>query len=577
MRPWLQILWIGLLALLLGACVLRSNRTHKRRQLERELEAEVYSPTRFVDFGVQLRVVVADPVNGTELIPGKPLLTVVRVHRFGGIVDTSLDTPRIVRPTESPAIWYCSEDQEQILLHKDPAKPGQLIYGSEGSGKSTGLAMWQGLRVIEHIGQRRMGGQTAPTQVRFDAVVDEMIRVFPASWFHYAKAKHVFMFAEGSRILVVSTKKQSEAAGSPLQSFNLSWVGVDEGQDTDADVHNDIMARGRSSKGGVYQRAMTATAKDSPDWRTLRDIMLKTGQWEHRTLLGSRSPFVDPSWWNTFAATLSDREKARRIDAQDVPLENRVYPAWDRARNLIEIPELGFEDVTAAVLSTYGPNFGVLIGHDPGSLFDVSIFLKQYQTRTRIPGGTWQTNRFWVVVGELTTEESTTEFHASKLVPFIQERYGCNRVDYAGRPAEGGARALVHADPYGNVETEAKPDKSVYTVLKKAGLFVKPAAFSKTGDGPGQVPKQGGIDMVNTLFRNSLGLTQLFVAKDDKGRPLAPRLVDAIERSEKDYRGKAETQKKNKLDVSHWPAALRYALWPIEKPRLLTSLQGGLT
>jgi hypothetical protein len=79
------------------------------------------------------------------------------------------------------------------------------------------------------------------------------------------------------------------------------------------------------------------------------------------------------------------------------------------------------------------------------------------------------------------------------------------------------------------------------------------------------VPKEAGIEMVSRLFCNANGKRRLFIATNDRGAPVAPKLVHAIELSERDLEGKAETQKKGKADLSHWTAALRYALHPLER------------
>ena len=58
------------------------------------------------------------------------------------------------------------------------------------------------------------------------------------------------------------------------------------------------------------------------------------------------------------------------------------------------------------------------------------------------------------------------------------------------------------------------------------------------------------------------------VGCDDRKAPAAPKLVHAIETAERDAANRAEAERKDDRDVSHWPAALRYALWSVEKPRM---------
>jgi len=543
-----------------------SNTTYRKRQQERAIledrEDRYVSDadtSRFVDFGIRLCVVVPDP-NGLELVADCPPVRVAREHRFGGVVDTRLRPPRMVAPSQNPVLWYCSEDQEAVLLHDDPAKPAQLVNGSEGAGKTTVACMYHVIRgVLPHLGERREGGQTSPTLARLESLLNEMRALYPPSWFKYESSRRVLRFADGSRIRLRSTHRRSKAQGSPLQSYNWSWHVGDEEQDSTSE-HDNVTARLRSAKGGAKRapRLCTATSKDDTDWRNLRDKLLASGLWMRRTLLGTRSPFVHPDHWEAMRLSMSPREYERRVLAKDVGPERMTYPTWDREHNLIRIPDIGFgRDVTAEVLAPWGPNFGALVGHDPGTLFDVSLVLKAYGYKERPT---------WVVVGECTTEQTTTEQHIAELLKLARSKFGMNMIDWRGQLAAESLRMLVRADPYGN--NDSKPDRSCYTLFRNAGIAIHPAAYVVGGTKPGRVPKNEGIELVCSLLCNAANERRLFIAKDELGQPLAPRLVRAIESSERDLAGKAETQRKDEQDLSHWPAALRYALWAIERPRL---------
>ncbi len=544
----------------------------RKRAYERALRERVEASDRYVDIGVTLHTVAADP-GGAELVPGKPLLRIIRTQQFGGIVDTRAARPHLCGPTRNPVTWFCSEDQEAVILHRDSDPLGQIVYGSEGSGKSTALAMWHYFRWIAHLGERREGGQVAPIRKRLKFVRDEMFKLYPRAWYTYLRAEDLIVFCDGTRIQHRAAKQQSAETGSPIQGFNWSWAGRDEGQDL-IERHADIEARGRAAKQSpsglaLYKQLITATAKDSPDWRTFRDSLEAARRadglllWVRRTLLGVRSPFVPASFWEQVKATMSPREYRRRVLAEDVPPERALYPCWERDRNLRPVPQLGAVDVTARELAAWGPNHQVLVGHDPGRLFDVSLVLKAY----RVPG---VADPVWWVVDEITTEQSTTEVHVKALLRALRTRWGCNLLNRRGLPEEGGATALVRADPYGNTENDAEhPDQTVYTVFRQHGLQILAAAYAST---PGQVrvglvPREGRIDMVNTLFLAESQVSRLFVACDARREPAAPRLVKALESSERDGAGQPEAGKKDVNDPTHWPVALGYALWAIEKPR----------
>jgi hypothetical protein len=86
--------------------------------------------------------------------------------------------------------------------------------------------------------------------------------------------------------------------------------------------------------------------------------------------------------------------------------------------------------------------------------------------------------------------------------------------------------------------------------------------------------------MINMLLCNAKDERRLFVAVgEDKQPSCAPMLIKTIEQSELDLLGKPETQRKGKGDLSHPGAALRYALWNLERPRreFLQVVEGGLS
>ena len=560
-----------ILLIAIGALVL-TNTSFRRRQITREWSERVEGADRFVDIGVNLVTVRQNP-NGRELIEGKPRLDIVRETAFGDIRDSRSATFAHHGPSLAPRTWFCSEEQEQIIFHDDGGPLGQLVYGSEGAGKTSALVLWTYLRWLEVLGEHREIGITAPTQDRLETVLNEIVLKFPSAWYRYQSSRGLLTMCDGTRIRLVSTYRQSKAQGSPIQGFNWSAAARDEGQDQ-IEVHEDIESRGRSAKNGRYKQLITATAKDDPTWRTLRDQLdaakSKSGEplWIRRTLYGRKSPFIDPSFWDTKKSTMSPREYARRVEARDVGPERATYPNWSRDTNLITVPEIGWTDVTAHELRAQGPMYAMQVGHDPGTLVDVSLFLKAY-VRNGTHRDTYNRGKvrpFWVVRGELNTEQSTTERHIADLLRAVRQRWQLNLLTTAGKPNPHAPQILVRADPAGN--SDNRTDKSVYTQFANAGVRIKPAAYNSDGDGHGRVPKDAGIELVNTLILSADGERRLYVERLHDGSPAAPKLVAALESSERDLAGKAETQRKDNNDVSHWPAALRYALWAIERPRL---------
>lgn len=435
-------------------------------------------------------------------------------------------------------------------------------------------AMWAIVQVIRlaAAGIFVAGGATAPTHERLQTLVKAICERIPTdtardrregAWATYFADQRELRWVTGHLQQFRSTKKASAATGSPVQGFTWAFSLDDELQDTvENGADPDIEARLRGVQ--TSRRLGTATAKDSPRWRSFRDEKLATPDWKIERIRFDENPFVWPEHWERMKRNVSAREWQRRGLALDVGPERMVYTAWDREQNLRPVPQIGAEDVTAEVLRPWGQNLSLLIGHDPGKLCDVSLMLKAYRLRG-------QARHAWWVVDELTTEQTTTEQHVVTLLKRLRERWSCNELDWRGNLSADGRRAFVRADPYSNSGNDStSPDKSVYTVFRKHGLSILPAAMTASASTVkvARIPKEAGISMVNGLLCNAAGERRLFVSCDDRRQPLAPKLVEALEMSERDGDGNAEAQRKDTFDLSHWCASLRYGLWVLEKPRL---------
>lgn len=564
MRSWVIVLALAAAALV-GAFVGSSVAVAaQKRALQREVRSEAADERRFVDFGVRLVVVRMDLEHGEELLPDLPPLQVIRTYDFGGMVDTWGETPDFVGPSVDPVVWYCSEDAAPIIMHGDDLPSRLLVYGSEGAGKTRVLVQWLGLRVLEATGSGHRLGMTSPTNPRAAELKEAIEELWPAAWYSYADKKKTFTVRNGVRVQLQSTYKQSKKAGSRVQTFNWRAAASDEIQDSlDADA--DIEMRGRKAPGGRYKRLCTATSKDSSDFREWRDRSLSARGaddqplWQKRTLLGQRSPFVWPKFWADKRGTMSAREWRRRIGAEDLPPENRVYYGFERERNLMPLPELA-RDVSAEVFSAFRPytgrnrnvSFGLLAGHDPGEIRNVTTFLRPYLHRGAL---------LWWVVGRFITERTTAEQHAQRLKKHVQHEYGLNYDATREDPSSSSGRLLVMCDPHGRGESTTDYH-TVYGAFTAAGLDI----FNAAGD-ESVIKASARRDMVNGLFDPDSGPARLYIARPvDGGDSPAPELVAALEQLELDHKGKAEKNRKTPTDPTHHPVSLGYALWPFEAP-----------
>jgi hypothetical protein len=513
-------------------------------------------------------VVRQDPAGSVRL-PGKPPLTLVRTERIGGRWDLVLR--RFIGPAERHLVWHVSEIQAEVVLGQQETATRTLLYAAEGGGKTVTGAAWAVVQIIRMAmaGVFVFGGATAPTHERLLTLVkavreriptDDAKSMRPGVWATWYADARELRFVTGHVIQFRSTKKQSAATGSPVQGFTWAFSLDDELQDTvEGGADADIEARLRGVR--TSRRLGTATAKDSPKWRTFRDSRLASPDWRILRIPYDQNPFVWPDHWDRMRRNVSEREWRRRGLALDVGPERMVYHTWERDKNLRPVPEIGAEDVTQRVLNEWGPYNSILVGHDPGKLQHVSVLLKAYLIQ-----GTRK--HAWWVVDEVTTEGGLTETHVLALQERLQ-KWGCYQKDFRGQRRADCLRALIRADPYSDSGNDAqRPDRSVYKLFRNAGLDIMPAAYAKAGTGPGRVPKEAGINMVAALLCNAAQERRLFIACDSHRQPAAPKLVESIELSERDAAGDAETQKKGVADLSHWPAALRYALWTLEKPRI---------
>lgn len=322
-------------------------------------------------------------------------------------------------------------------------------------------------------------------------------------------------------------------------------------------ANSDIEARGRRAPLGNFRRLCTSTAKDSPKWRTQRDKWKASPNWDIARLEGRSNPFVYAKYWDDLRHEMDERTYMRKVLALEIGPEHMIYHSWNRDENVRPRPQVGALDVTASSIRK-GSNFTILAGFDPGKIQDVTLFLKAYQ----VPGSKLP---HWWVIDEVTTKSTTPEEHGAAVLERLRTKWFANFAPAVGGGVVDlqGKRVHIRMDPNG--DNDQRPDISVYRTLRKMGLDVMTAAFSKTNTTRGRVPKEAGIAMVNGLLKSAAGDRRLFVDCDESRTPCAPGLVHALELSERNEAGEAETKIKGKTDLSHWPASLRYALWPFEK------------
>ena len=543
----------------------------RRRALAAVAEAEARLDADPIDYGIELRVVVQDP-DGRVVEPGTPPVRVVDRHYLGGLIDPrqrrmleragngSEANPDYLDRGGSHQIWYCGQTHARFILHGADLPDGVVICGGEGAGKTRGvLAMWLVARALDCVERGfvraapREAGCTAPTNGRRGHVLKALKQICRKDWFRWRAKDGEFVLRCGVTLELKSTHQRSEAEGSPIQGYNWMFCGRDEGQDSlDADA--DIEARGRTAPGGRYKQCITCTQKDWSRYRTWRDAKKRDSDWHVVTIPGPENPFVWSRRWERMRK-LGKYEYARRVLAEDVRSPLATYPAWDRKIHIAP-PDRFAEDVTSRILAGYsgfasrqGSTAHLLVGHDPGLLFNTSTFLKAYWAKRIV---------VWRIVGEFVTERTTQDGHAHALKHYLQQRFELQYDPDPRDPDSALRRVVVICDPHGN--GEKRPSEDEYMSFRKHGFDVFSAEPRLK-----QIRKRTRVEMVNRLLHAADETVRLLMDADEYGDPVAPMLVTSIEDAKLDELGRADLVKKDETDTTHPSTALGYALWPFER------------
>lgn len=488
-------------------------------------------------------------------------------YSIGGMFDVVTRT--WTGESRDPIVWYCGEKQFDILhdaVH-GAEKTRTLLYAAEGAGKTVMLAQfaWWIAIVTSMAGQSGLVGCTAPTYKRLIALSTEMRNMGPVDTHDEPKRLAWGRFytdyeRTGPRIVnrfgvgfhLVSTKQQSAATGSSLQSFTYLHAVSDELQDsTHADT--DIEARLRGSK--TSRRLSSATAKDNGVWRSFRDEKRKSPDWVIKRIRFDQTPFVWIDHWDRLKRNSTPREWRRRGLAEDVASELATYPDFTRERNLRQIPLTG-RDVAAEVFSIYqsykrpGGVFRLLAAHDPGELVNTTVFLRPYLMPAR--------HIHWFAVGELVTRQTTQDQHASQLLEYVRDVFEINFEHDRMDPELSLERLLVITDPHSR--GDKTPDKDEYQSFRRHGFDIFPAVLE------GNILRRTRIGTLNRLILNAEELSRFSIALDDDGEPTCPTLLASIEDQEREEgTGKAERVKKGEKDNTHASVATGYGVYPFER------------
>lgn len=529
-----------------------AERTWKARQLRQKARQLLNDGHRDIDFSAHF-IPVGRGAEGLEdsFRVGGPWVSATDGLDVwaGGELDTLIRQWAGPRNENKSATYYFGEAQrDPLMFGEDPKIRRYVCVGSMGSGKTEILARWLVRMAFKF--RNVMIGVFAPTGDRRRIIYKKVRKLLLPEWIADIRTTvGEVELHNGVVFKFVALKEYSKEVGSPAAGLDLVAAGIDEEQDCPQDGLDEVEMRGREAADGYFPVLSTCTLKDTPAWRERKQLYEARDDCIVQRMLLVDNPFVALAYIDGLRKSLSPRAYRLRVEARDAAPERAIYPDFSRGTHLRPRPRLGPRDVTEQIV---GKPF--LLGHDPGTLHHVTLFLKAWM----LPGMERHT---WWVLGEITSDGARVSAHIDAVTKWLH--------DWSGAKPED---CLVVADPYtASTQDKERPDVSIYKRWLKKTYKIRPAAYSKNIRGPskpGVVPKKAGIEVVNSLIATESGDTWLYIDTTDQGLPCAKKLVGALEMAEYNEAGEPETERKDRYDLSHWPAALRYALFPWEKVRL---------
>jgi hypothetical protein len=501
-----------------------------------------------------------------------------RVHcrELGGLYDTALlrwidDVPEVaIEWTLSEAQYTSLEALERILTQGGPTR--YVLVGGMGSGKTVSQA--HAAAFFAFFRRNGQVGMVAPVRQRLGILRDKFGAILHPSWVlcerrNLPTEPPYLLLAPQLKYQFVSGAGGSRTTGNPIQGYDWLACFPDEEQNLSSEAMAHVAMRGRVAVEGRYPVISTCTIADTIDFRDrLAKYQADPGV-TVRNMSLLENPWIERAYIEGLKTQLTPRQYKQLVLGLPQPPERQTYQ-FDRKVHVRPRPAPRLaRDITRRVVGA-----DMLIGHDNGELVDVSILLKCYELAGR---------RLWWVVGELTTERTTTEQHAVALRRLLNEQWQMQIV----RPGKKGSLdyldetepfALIRADPHGSAE--GKPDVAVYRHFQVQHFLIKPAVYRFSKDPaeaskPGTVKVEARIEVINTLLRSAAEEVRLYLDCDERGYPHAAKLAVALEMSQRDEFGRAEQQHKGDGDMSHWPSALGFALYSYERVRLVPAIKSA--
>jgi len=450
---------------------------------------------------------------------------------YGGIYDRL--ARRYIGPPQNIREISCHAGQVALLTFDEPYVARVLALGAPGGGKTFAIVRRALLNCLDR--PNSIGGIVAPTDERRQIVWRDFLELAsPLGWVEDVReSKKEIVLCNRAVVQVLAAKRPSVQSGSPLQGRSWDWCCVDESQNVAPDAQVEIDTRGRRA-GTKYVVYEAATNSPVPSFR-IRLEQYRANEKAHRILRysGQENPWVDPDYWERLKERMTEREYQELILAQDVAPELLVYGRFNFRENVQPRPQLG-RDVTEQITQEkFDRRFKYIMATDFGALTTTTIVLKAYAGKDG--------SRMWWAIDEFNSYQTTSDIHARKLLG----RYAAE--DF-----------IVVCDPHFNSKDA---DKSDMHLMRKEGCNVVPAVH-------GKISRKHRISMMNVLLEDGRGTRRFFIDCDEKTKqPACRKLAEAFMSLQFNEYGEAEKDRKNTSDMTHWPAAVGYGVFPWEKFR----------
>lgn len=510
-------------------------RSPRRSYIER---ARALSSESLVDVGVQVRVYRRGPDDKpqpAELLcgpDGQPLV-------WGGRYDRR--QRRYIGPPGKVRRWKAHPGQIKLIAFDEPNVGRVLCLGAPGGGKSESVALWAALQAIAR--ENGIGGVVAPTEARLAILWRKIAALLdPGGWLLPGGASDWEMhLVQGTILQFRSGRAGDKRTGSQIPGLDWDFAAEDEQQAILDGSLLEVDLRGRRA-GTRFRVASSATNDAHPDFQSRLDEYRRNPRKRILTFSGFDNAFIETAWWENLRGSMSPENYRRMILGEILPPESRVYPRYETEVHVQSLAFAGADVTEAVTKARFGRPYRWIIGQDFGRLAMASVVLKCFAD-PRDPEA-----RIWWVMDEVNSfDDTTADAHALAITRARGGRYRAQD-------------CIVIADPH--IETK-NVHRSDYDLMRNRGFRVERAVVSEV------LRKRAGESMINSLLRDANGVVRVYLAADATGAPYAAKTAQALRCGTFDDRGESENERKDRHDLSHWTAALRYGLYPFERLRAL--------